>query len=62
MVRPRLTLKFLGKVFGALVFIAAGVGALSGCNGVPGDDAGAGLAPQEHANTADAAASRARGE
>ena len=37
MVRPRLTLKFLGKVFGALVFIAAGVGALSGCNGVPGD-------------------------
>ena len=35
MVRPQLTLKFLGKVFGALVFIAAGMGALSGCNGVP---------------------------
>jgi polysaccharide export outer membrane protein len=53
MVRPRLTLKFLGKVFGALVFIAAGVGALSGCNGVPGD--GPSVAAQEHANTGDAA-------
>ena len=58
MVRPRLTLKFLGKLFGALVFIAAGVGALSGCNGVPGDDPG--FAAQEHANTADAAEPRAR--
>jgi polysaccharide export outer membrane protein len=55
MVRPRLTLKFLGKLFSALVFIAAGVGALSGCNGVPGDGDGASLAPREDADTAAAA-------
>ena len=55
MVSPRLTLKFLGKLFSALVFIAAGVGALSGCNGVPGDGDGASLAPREDADTAAAA-------